>query len=314
MTQQRVTIPQTDLDVFPLNLGTNTFGWTADEPTAHRILDAYCDAGGNFLDTADTYPHWAPNAVGGESEAVIGSWLARQPRDRVVVATKVRDFPQAPQTLDYLQSQVKESLRRLQTDYIDLYYGHFDNTEVPIADQAQAFDELVTAGHIRYIGLSNYSPDRMREWFRVARKENLALPVAIQPHYNLVRRADYENTYRAVAEENNLAVFPYFGLAAGFLTGKYHTEADLETERKNHVSEYFNADGLRVVDQLVEVAQHHQVQPASVALAWLLARGVTAPIASARTAEQLPALLEATTLQLSDEEVRLLTEASEIFA
>lgn len=314
-------IPRTDLDVYPLNLGGNSFGWTSSREESFTVLDAFTRAGGNFIDTADQYSFWADGHGGGESEMVIGDWMtARGNRAEIVIATKVGGLPsRAGLSPENVEAALTESLERLQTDYIDLYYAHFDDPDVSIADQVRTAHRLVESGRVRHLALSNYSPARMREWFETATRENLTMPVAIQPHYNLIHRKEYEQDYAPIAREFDVAVFPYFALASGFLTGKYRTEQDFEgTARKRMASGHLSADGLRVVDALVEIAHGHGTEsataPATVALAWLLAKGVTAPIASARTAEQLPALLAATKLQLSDDEIATLDAASAPFA
>lgn len=228
MTQQ-VQIPGTDLTIFPINLGTNTFGWTADEAGSHAVLDAFVAAGGNFLDTAESYPAWVPGNTGRESETIIGTWLAaRGNRDSVVIATKVGDHPEhRTQDPEYIRTAIDASLERLQTDHVDLYYAHRDDEVTPIAEVARVFDEIVRAGKAKHVAVSNYSKDRLAEWLAVAEKENLVKPVAIQPQYSLVFRRDYETELQPLADEHNLGVFTYFSLAAGFLTGKYRTEADL---------------------------------------------------------------------------------------
>ncbi|TPF86330.1 alcohol dehydrogenase [Bifidobacterium sp. UTCIF-37] len=307
-----------DLEVFPLVLGGNTFGWTSDEATSRRVLDEYVEAGGNFIDTADVYSAWAPGNAGGESEIILGRWLAvRNNRDKVVIATKVSEHPQYKGLgHDNVIAAANESLLRLGVDTIDLYYAHFDDKSTPLEETAAAFDELVKAGKVRAIALSNYTADRIEEWFRIAREHGYALPVALEPHYNLVTRGNYERTLAPVAERENLAVFPYFSLAAGFLTGKYRSAADAEGKaRQGMVADYLNADGFALVDALDKVAKAHDVAIATVALAWLRHRPqVAGPIASARTPEQLPALLASVDLDLTADEVAALDKASEPFA
>ncbi|MDN6605251.1 aldo/keto reductase [Brevibacterium sp.] len=316
MTQQ-VQIPGTDLSIFPINLGTNTFGWTADEAGAHAVLDAFLGAGGNFLDTAESYPAWVPGNTGRESETIIGTWLAaRGNRDKVVIATKVGDHPDhRTQDPEYIRTAIDASLERLQTDHVDIYYAHRDDEVTPIAEVARVFHEIVRAGKARYVAVSNYSKDRLAEWLAVAEQENLAKPVAIQPHYSLVKRHDYEAELQPLAQEHGLGVFTYFSLAAGFLTGKYRTEADLEgASRGGMVKGYFSSEGLEAVDELVAVADAHSVAPTTVALAWLLTKDVTAPIVSARTPDQLDALMAAPELELTHDEVTRLDQASAPFA
>jgi aryl-alcohol dehydrogenase-like predicted oxidoreductase len=310
-------IPRTDLDIFPLNLGGNTFGWTSDRETSFAVLDAFVAAGGNFIDTADSYAMWGEGLSGGDSETVIGEWItARGNRDQVIIATKLGGLPTRPGlSAENADAALNDSLRRLQTDYVDLYYAHYDDDSMSIEDQVRTAHELVQSGRVKHIALSNFAPVRMREWFETAQRLDLTLPVAIQPQYNLVARKDYEQGYAPIAEEFNAAVFPYFALASGFLTGKYRTAADLEgQDRKDFAAGYLTADGLKVVDELVEIADRHDSDPATVALAWLLAKGVTAPIASARTPEQLPALMAAPALQLTGDEVAALDAVSAVFA
>lgn len=313
----RNSIPRTNLSIFPLNLGGNTFGWTSDREGSFAVLDAFVEAGGNFIDTADVYSAWAEGHSGGESETVLGEWLsARGRREDVVIATKAGQHPEhSGQARDTVHQAIDASLNRLQTDYVDLYYAHFDDEDVPVEDQARTYDEIVQSGKARHIGISNYSPERMRRWFEYAYVEQLALPVAIQPHYNLVTRKDFESGYAPIAREFDAAVFPYFSLASGFLTGKYRSLEDLRgIERQQLTEGYFSEEGLAVVAQLREIAERRDVEIPSVALAWLLAKGVTAPIASARTTEQLPALLEGAALSLTGDEVAALDRASAPFA
>ena len=313
----RKQFPGTELSIFPINLGTNTFGWTADEAQSHAVLDAFVAAGGNFLDTAESYPAWVPGNTGRESETIIGTWLAdRGNRDDVVIATKVGDHPDhKTQNPDYIRTAIDASLERLQTAHVDLYYAHRDDEVTPIAEVARVFDEIVRSGKATHIGVSNYSAARLAAWFAACEDEGLIKPVAIQPQYSLVYRREFETDLRPVAERRNLAVFSYFSLAAGFLTGKYRTEVDLEgADRGAMVNGYFNAEGLRAVDDLVAIANSHDVAPATVALAWLLAKGVTAPIVSARTPEQLESLMAAPGLELSADEVERLDVASAPFA
>ncbi|MET0870896.1 MAG: aldo/keto reductase [Paeniglutamicibacter terrestris] len=303
-----------NLDVFPLNLGGNTFGWTSDEATSHQVLDAFVQAGGNFVDTADVYSVWAPGNSGGESEAIIGSWLAKGERERLIVATKVSQHPEFPGlSATNIAAAADASLQRLGTDYIDLYYAHQPDDNTPVAESAAAFDALVRAGKIRHIGLSNFSAEQIDEWFAVANEHGFVTPVALQPQYNLVARAEFENELAAVSARHQLAVLPYFSLASGFLTGKYRSAADFEGKARGAMAgRYLNEHSLNVVDTLVSVAAELKVEPATVALAWLRSReNIVAPIASASSVEQLPALMASATLELSGEQLEISDAASE---
>jgi len=307
-------IGTSDLTVFPLALGGNVFGWTADEQTSHQVLDAYTSAGGDFIDTADVYSAWAPGNSGGESERVIGSWLAASgKRDDVVIATKVSQHPEFPGlSASNVAAAARASLERLGTDRIDLYYAHFDDESTPLEETVRAFDQLVREGLVRYTAISNYSRARADEWIRIAKDDGLALPVAIQPHYNLVTREPHESEIAPLAAAEGLGVVPYFSLAAGFLTGKYRTKDDFAgKDREGQVSGYFTDQGLAVVDALAAIADAHDTELASVALAWLQAQpDVVAPIASARNTEQLPALLASADLELTAEELQTLSDVS----
>ncbi len=307
-------IGTSDLTVFPLALGGNVFGWTADEQTSHRVLDAYTGAGGDFVDSADVYSAWAPGNSGGESERVIGSWLrASGKRDDVVIATKVSQHPEFQGlSASNVAAAARASLERLGTDRIDLYYAHFDDESTPLEETVRAFDQLVREGLVRYTAISNYSRDRAADWIRIASEHGLAKPVAVQPHYNLVTREPYESDIAPLAAAEHLGVVPYFALAAGFLTGKYRTKDDFAgKDREGQVSGYFTDEGLAVVDALDTIAQEHGVEIATVSLAWLQAQpDVVAPIASARNTEQLPALLASADLELSAEELHTLSDAS----
>jgi len=305
---------RSELDVYPLALGGNTFGWTTDEPTSHTILDAFVDQGGSFIDTADSYTAWIPGNSGGESEAIIGSWLAaRNNRDAVVLATKVGSHPDHPGVSPaQVTSAADASLARLGTDYIDLYFAHRDDPDTPLEETVAAFDALVTAGKVRYVALSNYTAERIEQWIDIATRHGYAVPVALQPHYNLVHRTDYENSLAPVAEANNLGAVPYFSLASGFLTGKYRTRDALpDTFRGQLASGYFGDEALAVIDELDAIAHVHNTAVTTIALAWLRDRpGVVAPIASARTLEQLPDLMASAELNLSAAETARLDEVS----
>jgi aryl-alcohol dehydrogenase-like predicted oxidoreductase len=303
------------LEVFPLSLGGNVFGWTADEATSFAVLDAYAAAGGNFVDTADSYSAWVDGNQGGESETIIGRWVkARGNRDDVVIATKVSQHPEFPGlTAANIKAAADASLRRLGTDHIDLYYTHFDKPDVPVEEIIGALDELVRAGKVRHIAASNITPERLRASLDFSDREGLAKYVALQPHYNLVARDSYEGELQDVAARYGLAAVPYFALASGFLTGKYRPGTTVEGARaKAGAGKHLETErGRKVLAALDEVAQSHDAPVATVALAWLAAQPtVTAPIASARTVEQLPALLGVGELTLTDAEVGRLTEAS----
>jgi aryl-alcohol dehydrogenase-like predicted oxidoreductase len=305
------TIAGTDLDVFPLCLGTNIFGWTADEEESFALLDAYAEAGGNFIDTADVYSAWVDGHSGGESEAVIGRWLAsRGRRDDMVIATKVGGAGGLGER--NIRERVQASLRRLQTDRIDVYYAHFDDAETPLEETLATFDALVRAGSVRYVAASNYKPERLADALAVSEREGLARFVALSPHYNLLERG-YETTLAPLAAEHDLACVPYYGLAKGFLTGKYRPGAEASSGRgRLDGSAYLDDRGVRVLAALDEVAAAHETTVAAVALAWLRAQPtVVAPVASARTPEQLADLLPAAELALGEDELERLAAASE---
>ncbi len=311
-------ISNSELDIFPVGLGGNVFGMTVDSAAADGILDAFVAGGGNFIDTADSYSAWVPGNTGGESETILGNWMRRRGNRRaIVMATKVAGHPEfkglAPKNV---ARAADASLRRLQTDYIDLYYAHHDDPEVPVADIAGAFDRLVEAGKVRYVAISNLAPERIDEWMRLAAEQGLARPVALQPQYSLVSRKSYEEVSAPLAERHGLSVIPYFALASGFLTGKYRTAADLEgAARAGGVSPYLNADGLQVVDRLRSIASSHRAAIATVALAWVLAKPtVTAPLASATSPGQLRELLAVPELTLTGDEIAALDEVSRPFA
>ena len=308
------TIGNSDLEVFPLALGGNTFGWTSDEATSHAVLDAFAAAGGNFVDTADSYSAWAPGNSGGESETIIGSWMtARKNRDDIVIGTKVSQHPQfSGLSATNIAAAAEASLERLQTHHIDLYYAHFDDASVPLLETVSAFNDLVVAGKVRYVGISNYSAERVQEWLGIADDNGFARPVAFQPHYNLVHRKTFESSLAPVAAANNLSVVPYFALASGFLTGKYRTQADLASSaRGQSAGGYLSDEGLAVVSALETIADGHNTSIAAVALAWLRAQPtVVAPLASARTVDQLPDLVAAATLDLSEDELKVLDDVS----
>ncbi len=312
---EKIIINGTDIAVARINLGGNVFGWTLNEEQSFAILDSFVASGYNFIDTADTYPWWI-NGTGGLSETIIGKWMkARNNRKDIVIATKVGSETKEHSfdiSKKHILRSVDESLQRLQTDYIDLYYTHFDDNTTPVEETLSTYDTVIKAGKVRHIAASNLSPERLTASFAAAEKNGLPVYVALQPHYNLVEREKYEATYRPLVEKYNLTVFPYWALAAGFLTGKYRSEADLsKSVRGGGVKKYLDAKGLAVLTALDSLAAKHNSQPATIALAWLLAQPhIGAPIVSATTKEQLATLLAAPTLPLSVEDVALLTEAS----
>ena len=303
-------IGRSDLDVFPICLGANVFGWTADRDESFRILDAFHAGGGNFIDTADSYSHWVPGNTGGDSEAIIGEWLAARKPQNVVIATKVSQHPDfTGLAADNILKAADASLERLRTDHIDLYYAHFDDESVPLEETVTALSSLVDAGKVRHLGISNYSAARIAEWFEIVEAKGLHRPIALQPHYNLVER-EFEGELRTIAEREQLAVLPYFSLAKGFLTGKYREGSSVDSVRAEGAQAYL-ADHAALLPVLDEVAAAHGVSVATVSLAWLRSQPtVAAPIASARTVEQLPDLLASATLELSADELAALTAAS----
>ncbi|WP_333778088.1 aldo/keto reductase [Streptomyces sp. IBSBF 3136] len=314
MTASPRKLGTSGLEVFPLALGGNVFGWTADEKTSFAVLDAYTAAGGNFVDTADSYSAWVEGNKGGESETIIGKWLkARGNRSDVVVATKVSQHPEYQGlTAANIKAAADASLRRLDTDYIDLYYTHFDKPEVPVEEIIGALDELVRAGKVRHIAASNISPERLRASLDFSDREGLARYVALQPHYNLVSRDTYEGPLQDLAAREGLAAVPYFALASGFLTGKYRPGTQVDSARAGSAAKHLQSErGQKVLTALDEIAAAHDAPVATVALAWLASRAtVAAPIASARTVEQLPALLAVAELELTQEDLDRLTLAS----
>jgi len=297
-------------------LGGNVFDWTLNEADSFRLLDAAFDAGLTFIDTADVYSRWIPGHVGGESEAVLGKWFARSgKRDKVFIATKVgMDMGDGRQGLapKYIVEAVEASLRRLQTDRIDLYQSHKDDDKTPLEDTLGAFDRLIEQGKVRFIGASNYNGARLREALETSKRNNLASYQTLQPHYNLVERESYETDLAPVVAEYGLGVIPYFALAGGFLTGKYRSEADVKGKaRGGMAAKYLNARGLAVLEALDAVAAEHKSTPASVALAWLMAQpGITAPIASATSEKQLGGLVAAAALKLDRAAIERLSAAS----
>lgn len=301
------------LSTAPLVFGGNVFGWTADEATSHRLLDAFVDGGFNAVDTADVYSAWVPGHVGGESESVIGRWLkARGRRDDVLVLTKVAMWPAQPGlSAANIAAAVEGSLKRLQTDYIDLYQAHQDDAATPIEETLEAFDRLVKAGKVRAIGASNFSPERLSASLKTSQALGLARYETIQPKFNLHDRDEVEGPLAELAAREGLGVIPYYGLAAGFLTGKYRTEADLEgRSRGRTVKQYLTTRGLKILAALDAAAETVGASQAQVALAWIMAHpAVTAPLASATSVEQLNELMGAARLTLPAEVIAALNAA-----
>lgn len=304
----------TDLHVFPLCLGGNVFGWTADEQRSFEVLDAYAAGGGNFVDTADAYSAWVPGHTGGESETIIGRWMkTRRNRAKIIVATKVgRLSTMQGLSAATIRAGAEASLRRLDTEYIDLYFAHADDPNAPLEETLRAFDALVREGKARYIAASNYTAPRLSEALAVSRREGLAPYAVVQPHYNLAHRQEYEGGLRELCRHEHLACVPYFALASGFLTGKYRPGVNVDSPRAPWVASYLDERGQRLLEALDDVAAVHQTTVAAVALAWLLADAtIAAPIASARTKEQLGDLFPSVDLRLEPDEVGRLTGAGQ---
>jgi aryl-alcohol dehydrogenase-like predicted oxidoreductase len=313
---QRVKLGKSELHVPVICLGGNVFGWTVSEADSFRQLDAALEAGLNFIDTADVYSRWAPGHQGGESEAILGKWMATgNKRSNVILATKVGiDMGEGKKGLKaaYIHQAVEDSLRRLQTDYIDLYQAHKDDEETPLEETLSAFDKLVRQGKVLHVGASNYSGARLAKALKASKDNGLVSYISLQPHYNLVEREQFETDLLPVVQEHGLGVIPYYSLAAGFLTGKYRTKEDAEGKvRAVTVRKYLNDWGFQVLKVLDEVAKEHHSTPARVALAWLMVQpGVTAPIASATSEKHLTDLIEAARLKLDHASIQKLTAVS----
>ena len=318
MAPQKRPLGRTGFTIAPLVLGTNVFGWTVNEPTSFSILDAFVDAGFDAIDTADSYSTWVPGNRGGESETIIGRWLKRGPsrRDRVRLLTKVGSEMGAADrkglSRRWIQQAVEDSLRRLQVDTIDLYQSHWPDADTPYEETLSAYAELLQAGKVRAIGASNHDASQLSEALRVADAQAVPRYAVLQPEYNLYDRGSYEGALRDLAIREGLGVITYFSLASGFLTGKYRSRQDLaRSARGAGVAKYLDDRGLRILRALDEVGGRQSAQPAEVALAWLMQRdGVTAPIASATSREQLASLVHAAQLRLSTEDVAALEAAS----
>lgn len=307
-------IGKSDLEVYPFALGGNVFGWTADEETSFQILDAYSDAGFNLIDTANVYSVWAPGNKGGESETIIGNWLKKSgKRDKLIISTKVgAELSPDNKGLkkEYILKQAEESLRRLQTDYIDLYFTHYDDMTLPVEEPLEAYAQLVKEGKVRYIGASNTSAFRIEEAIEKSCKEGYPEYICIQPEYNMYQRLQYEVEYEPIIERYGLGAITYYSLASGFLTGKYRFDEDIIGQRSETVRSYMNDRGKNIIDALTEVAAELNATPAQVALAWLIARpSVTAPIASVSKPDQLD-ILKAVDIKLNKEMIEKLNKTS----
>ncbi len=312
---QKRPLGKSALALAPLAFGGNVFGWSADEKRSFELLDAFVDAGGNLIDTADVYSAWVPGNRGGESETIIGQWLKRSgKREQVVIATKVAKWAEQPGLSPVnIRQAVDRSLQRLQIDCIDLYQAHEDDASVPLVETLDAFARLIEAGKVRVIGASNYSAARFADALTISKQHGLPRYESLQPEYNLVSRAGYEKELEPLIRAEHVGVISYYALASGFLSGKYRSAADLakSTARGGAVKKYLNPQGMQVLAALDAVAASHHATPAQVALAWLIARpGLTAPIVSATSVEQLHELLGATSLQLSHDEIAQLDLAS----
>jgi aryl-alcohol dehydrogenase-like predicted oxidoreductase len=304
------------LEVSPLAFGGNVFGWTVDESMSFKLLDAFVASGFNLIDTADVYSRWAPGNRGGESEAIIGKWLKQSGnRKRGIIATKV-GMEMGPNkkglSKRYILQAVEDSLKRLQTDYIDLYQSHIDDPETPLEETLESYAQLIKEGKVRAIGASNYGAERLSQALRTSKQRGYPIYQSLQPLYNLYDRAEYEASLEPLCQEEGLGVISYFSLASGFLTGKYRSESDLsKSARGRIVKKYLNDCGLRILNALDQVASQYNSTPARVSIAWLIARpSITAPIASATSLEQLNDLIEATRLELDQTSIELLNQAS----
>jgi aryl-alcohol dehydrogenase-like predicted oxidoreductase len=316
MKMEKRRLGRSDLMVSPLCLGGNVFGWTADEAASFKVLDAYADAGLNFIDTADVYSTWVPGHKGGESEVIIGKWMkARGNRDKLVIATKVGSEMGPNQkglSKSYIRSAVEASLQRLQTDYIDLYQSHRDDLDTPQQETLGAYEELIRDGKVRAIGASNFTAARLKEALDISAELGLPRYESLQPKYNLSDRAEYEAELEPLCRREEIGVIPYYGLASGFLTGKYRSDADFgKSVRGGRMAAYLDDRGRRILAALDAVAARKNATPAQIALAWLMARpGITAPIASATSVEQIRDLVQATKVLLDNDDIAQLDRAS----
>ena len=315
---RKVQLGNTDLEITPIIFGGNVFGWTLNEEESFRILDAFIARGFNAIDTANNYSYWVPGNVGTESERIIGNWIkSRGNRDKIILATKVggrnliQDKPNT--TKSHILKEVEESLLRLNTDYIDLYQTHYDDTKTPVEESLSAYNQLVKEGKVRYIGASNFSSERLIESLEKSDLFNLPAYKILQPEYNLYDRQSFEEFLQPVAEKFKLGVIPYYSLASGFLSGKYRNEEDLDkSTRGEGIKKYLNERGFRILDALATISTRHSISYSAVSLAWLIEqKSVIAPITSATKEEHLDAFLEAINVQLSHDDLKLLSEASE---
>jgi aryl-alcohol dehydrogenase-like predicted oxidoreductase len=306
---------KTDLNIAPIVFGGNVFGWTIDEQKSFEILNQFVESGFNFIDTADVYSRWVPGNKGGESETIIGNWLKKHnKRHDVIIATKVgADMGQGKSLKkDYIINEVEHSLSRLQTDYIDLYFSHYDDENTPVEETLSAYETLIKAGKVRWIGASNFSADRLKESLVYSTEHNLPRYEVYQPGYNLYDKEEFEQEHEKICLDYGLGVVSYYSLASGFLTGKYRSEDDLKkSQRGGGVKKFLNERGFRILDALDKVAETHHTEPASVALAWLIYHpSITAPIASVTDLSQLKSFTDAANLKLSPEDISLLDKAS----
>ncbi|GAA4200681.1 aldo/keto reductase [Pedobacter jeongneungensis] len=312
---EKRTLGKTDLNIAPIVFGGNVFGWTIDQQKSFKILDQFVENGFNFIDTADVYSRWVPGNKGGESETIIGNWLKKQnKRHDIIIATKVGSDMGQGKSLkkDYIINEVEHSLSRLQTDYIDLYFSHFDDESTPVEETLSAYETLIKAGKIRWIGASNFSAARLKESLLSSSEHNLPRYEVYQPGYNLYDREEFEQEHEKICLEHGLGVVTYYSLASGFLTGKYRSEDDLnKSQRGGGVKKFLNERGFRILKALDQVADKYKVEPASVALAWLIYHpSITAPIASVTDLSQLKSFTDAANLKLSPEDISLLDQAS----
>jgi len=317
MENKRI-LGKSDLTIVPLIFGGNVFGWTLDAQQSFNILDQFMDLGFNAIDTANNYSHWVPGNKGGESETILGNWInSKGNREKIILMTKVGGrfgYDTKPNTqASYIKEQVELSLKRLQTDYIDLYQTHYDDEVTPIEETLRAYEDLIQEGKVKYIGASNIGADRLEESLTISKEQNLPTYISLQPEYNLYDRENYEKTYLKLVEENELAVIPYYSLASGFLSGKYQSESDFTQSARGEgiQKRYWNERGRSIVAALNEVSNAYRTSPSAVALAWLLAQPtITAPIASATKKEHLEAFEASIQLRLGEEALQKLEEAS----